>query len=91
MTSGINWIKCSEELPKKSGQYLAIHCPGSIQLIPYSVKHGKWNVHDEDRYFNYEIKGMEYWAEPNFPEGYEPIKLIEPEEDDDADCGDYYE
>jgi hypothetical protein len=75
MTSGINWIKCSEELPKKSGRYLAIHVPGHMQHIDYSAKHKKWNVCDDTRYFDYEIKDVQYWAEPNFPEGYEQIEL----------------
>ena len=74
MESGIKWIKCSEEMPKKSGRYLVIICPGVISHLEYSAKHRKWNVLDSDRYFNYEIKGIEYWAEPNFPEGFEGIK-----------------
>lgn len=73
MKTGINWIKCSEDLPKKSGLYLAITWPGHIQHLDYSAKHKKWNVHDDDYDFEYEIESVSYWAEANFPEGYEGV------------------
>lgn len=73
MASGIKWIKCSEEMPKKSGLYLAITVPGHIQHINYSVKHKAWNAHDEDRGTSYKIEGIEYWAEADFPKGYEGV------------------
>lgn len=69
----IVWHKTAEELPAKSGTYLAIYsiCFGrpSIMTMGYSSKHKCFNAHDyEDEPAN-AIHSVIYWAEcPTVPE-----------------------
>lgn len=64
MVNGIKWHKCSDEMPKKTGEYLIMCCPGHIQQVEYDKEYDMWNM-------PYPIAGVKYWAEPNYPEGFE--------------------
>lgn len=57
----IEFIKASEALPEKSGEYLCITGKGNFAQLAYSAKHKKFNCCDdhseeESKFYNIEVK-----------------------------------
>lgn len=70
MKTTIEWHKCSEKLPEKSGQYWHWYTSTAIMDLPFSVKHQRWNVRDHDdmdaeavNCNSMKIEGHVLWAE----------------------------
>lgn len=76
MKTEINWIKCSDELPKESRQYLTVNRIGFIAYMSFSVKHQMWNALDWEVVPEFPVDGITHWAVPNFPEGVEGYTTI---------------
>lgn len=64
----LNFFHISEKLPEKSDNYLTISkykdgILGNLFILPYSVKHKKFNADDYDDKPKYAIDEIVYWAE----------------------------
>lgn len=44
----MEWVKCSERLPEKSGSYLTCSRMGAMAVNYFSVRWQKWNVSDSN-------------------------------------------
>jgi len=72
MTNGIQWIKTSDELPKKPGiaNYEYVDCVifvnGEIKFRPWNCEHLCW---DDEHYddFAFEATKPTHWAKINRP------------------------
>lgn len=77
----INWIKCSDELPKASGNYVVVTTYGfdneygMITTLQYSAKHKKWNVSDRDKRPTTALDNVMYWGTGSLPDGLKEMKF----------------
>ena len=81
----IDWIKCNDRLPEKSGEYLVCHRENDngyrhCAFVHYNAEMWLWNWYsnsmdeytDDDRDYN---DSVEYWAHINMPAKKNPDSL----------------
>ena len=63
----MNWIKCSERLPEKSGEYLVWSSRNKAEIGEWNAENGFWN------WFSCDVcLGCDYWMLlPEGPKGDE--------------------
>jgi hypothetical protein len=58
------WVKCSERLPEKDGDYEIVHSESCVGVIHFSAKHGTWNAYDfEETPGEHAITSVHHWRE----------------------------
>ena len=60
--------------PKMSKRYMTLTCNGNYMVLPYSVKHGKFNTFDYEEDSDTAINVMA-WAEITYPKSIQFQKL----------------
>ena len=63
----MNWIKCSERLPEKNGNYLVYLDYEEVYVLPFSSRHSAWNSRDHEDPPLHQIDGVTHWMP--LPEG----------------------
>lgn len=63
----MEWIKCSDRLPDKSGYYLVITIGNNANVLEFSKRHSAFNAGDSRDDNEFEIKCV-WWTEiPELP------------------------